>query len=136
VGSLSYSQLTYSIGLNEFCDSPHLHSGPLVGIYGATAPSRNGLSNANRQPPAEMAEELFWQTTKHTPRPPARLRGGRYRAEHHVGTFSLAYEVRPRQHHRQNAQYDNAKRIWMMGPGFPTEALLKQIRQSDRQSLT
>jgi hypothetical protein len=28
---------------------------------GATAPSRNGLSNANRERPAEMAEQLFWR---------------------------------------------------------------------------
>lgn len=65
VVSLGYAQLTHSIGLNDLCDSLQLHSGPLSGIRGATAPSRNGLSNANRERPAEMAEELFWQMLTH-----------------------------------------------------------------------
>jgi hypothetical protein len=51
VVSLAYAQLTHSIGLNDLCDSLPLHSGPLAGIRGATAPSRNGLSNANRERP-------------------------------------------------------------------------------------
>src|SRR4029453_4181223 len=61
VVSLVYAQLTHSIGLNDLCDSLQLHSGPLASIRGATAASRNGLSNANRERPAEMAEELFWR---------------------------------------------------------------------------
>src|SRR5436305_8646147 len=65
VVSLGYAQLTHSIGLNDVCDSLQLHSGPLAGIRGATAPSRNGLSNANRERPAEMAEQLFWQVMNH-----------------------------------------------------------------------
>lgn len=65
VVSLVYAQLTHSIGLNDLCDSLQLHSGPLAALRGATAPSRNGLSNANRQRPAEMAEQLFWQVMEH-----------------------------------------------------------------------
>jgi len=65
VVSLAYAQLTHSIGLNDLCDSLQLHSGPLGSVRGATAPSRNGLSNANRQRPAEMAEQLFWQVMDH-----------------------------------------------------------------------
>lgn len=65
VVSLLYAQLTHSIGLNDLCDSLQLHSGPLSGIRGATAASRNGLSNANRQRPAEMAEQLFWAAMSH-----------------------------------------------------------------------
>jgi len=65
VVSLGYAQLTHSIGLNDLCDSLQLHSGPLSGIRGATPPSRNGLSNANRERPAEMGEELFWQMLTH-----------------------------------------------------------------------
>src|SRR5436190_20658912 len=45
VVSLSYAQLTHSIGLTDVCDSMQLHSGPLTGVRSATAPSRNGLSN-------------------------------------------------------------------------------------------
>ncbi len=63
--SLAYAQLTHSIGLNDLCDSLQLHSGPLAGVRGATAPSRNGLSHANRERPAEMAEQLFWQVLGH-----------------------------------------------------------------------
>src|SRR4051812_27542404 len=62
VVSLGFAQLSHSIGLNDLCDSLQLHSGPLAAIGGATAPSRNGLSNANRERPAEMAEQLFWET--------------------------------------------------------------------------
>lgn len=65
VVSLGYAQLTHSIGLNDLCDSLQLHSGPLASIGGATAPSRNGLSNANRERPAEMAEQLFWGVMSH-----------------------------------------------------------------------
>src|SRR5436309_8782381 len=65
VVSLGYAQLSHSIGLNDLCDSLQLHSGPLAGIRGARAPSRNGLSNANRERPAEMAEQLFWQVINH-----------------------------------------------------------------------
>src|SRR6266704_3841411 len=65
VVSLVYAQLTHSIGLNDLCDSLQLHSGPLSSIRGATAPSRNGLSNANRERPAEMAEQLFWEMVGH-----------------------------------------------------------------------
>ena len=65
VVSLLYGQLTHSIGLNDLCDSLQLHSGPLASVRGATAPSRNGLSNANRERRAEMAEQLFWQVLGH-----------------------------------------------------------------------
>jgi len=63
--SLIYAQLTHSIGLNDVCDSLQLHSGPLSAVRGATAPSRNGLSNANKERPAEMAEKLFWAVMEH-----------------------------------------------------------------------
>jgi hypothetical protein len=65
VVSLLYGQLSHSLGLNDLCDALQLHSGPLVSVRGATAPSRNGLSNANRERPAEMAEQLFWQVLDH-----------------------------------------------------------------------
>jgi hypothetical protein len=61
VVSLAFAQLSHSIGLNDVCDALQLHSGALAAIAGASAPSRNGLSNANRERPAEMAEQLFWK---------------------------------------------------------------------------
>ena len=63
--SLLYAQLTHSIGLNDTCDSLQLHSGPLSAVRGARPPSRNGFSNANRERPADMAEQLFWRVTDH-----------------------------------------------------------------------
>jgi hypothetical protein len=65
VVSQAYAQLTHSISLNDVCDSLQLHSGPLVTIRGATPPSRNGFSNANRERSAEMAEKLFWAVLGH-----------------------------------------------------------------------
>ena len=58
--SLLYAQLTHSIGLNDVCDALGLHSGPLSSLRGATPPSRNNLSHANKVRPAAMAEQLFW----------------------------------------------------------------------------
>jgi hypothetical protein len=63
--SLLDAQLTHCIGLNDLCDSLQLHSGPLSTLRGATAPSRNGLSHANRERPARMAEQLFWRVLEH-----------------------------------------------------------------------
>jgi len=63
--SLLDAQLTHCIGLNDLCDSLQLHSGPLSTLRGATAPSRNGLSHANRERPAQMAEQLFWRVLAH-----------------------------------------------------------------------
>ena len=65
VVSLLEAQLSHCIGLNDLCDSLRLHSGPLSTIRGASPPSRNGLSHANRQRPAQMAQTLFWQVVEH-----------------------------------------------------------------------
>src|ERR1700761_4841051 len=65
VVALLSAQLTHSIGLNDVCDSLQLHSGPLSTIRGATAPSRNAFSHANRERSAEMAEQLFWSVLEH-----------------------------------------------------------------------
>ena len=65
VVSLLFAQFTHAVGLNDVCDSLRLHSGPLSAIRGATAPSRNGLSTANRERPAALAEALFWKTLAH-----------------------------------------------------------------------
>jgi hypothetical protein len=65
VVSLLVAQMTHSIGLNDVCDSLQLHSGPLSAIRGATPPSRNGFSHANRERSADMAERLFWSVLEH-----------------------------------------------------------------------
>jgi hypothetical protein len=65
VVSLLFAQFTHAVGLNDVCDSLRLHSGPLSAVRGATPPSRNNLSHANKVRPAAMAEQLFWQVLDH-----------------------------------------------------------------------
>ncbi|HVI70740.1 MAG TPA: IS4 family transposase [Pyrinomonadaceae bacterium] len=77
--SFVYAQLAHSIGLNDLCDSLQLHSGLLASVRGATPPSRNGLSHANRQRPAELAEQLFWQVTEHLGKQSPGFRAGQSR---------------------------------------------------------
>jgi hypothetical protein len=63
--SLLYAQLTHAIGLNDVCDSLRLHSGLLVTLRGATPPSRNNLSHANKERDASLAEKVFWSVLGH-----------------------------------------------------------------------
>jgi hypothetical protein len=77
--SLLDAQLTHCLGLNDLCDSLQLHSGPLSTIRGATAPSRNGLSHANRERPAGMAEQLFWRVLEHLKKQSPGFAGGKRR---------------------------------------------------------
>lgn len=61
VVSLIFTQLSHALSLNDVCDTLRNHSGALSTLRGATPPSRNGLSHANRIRNADMAESLFWQ---------------------------------------------------------------------------
>jgi Transposase DDE domain len=60
-----FAQLTHAIGLNDVCDALGLYSGPLSALRGATAPSRNNLSHANKHRDAALAERLFWSALEH-----------------------------------------------------------------------
>jgi len=62
VVTMVYAHLAHSLGLNDISDALRHHSGALASVRGATAPSRNGLSHANKVRSADMAEELFWET--------------------------------------------------------------------------
>ncbi len=77
VVSLLFAQFTHAVGLNDVCDALRLHSGPLAAIRGATPPSRNGLSTANRERSAALAEQLFWQTLEHLKSLSPAFAGGR-----------------------------------------------------------
>ena len=66
--SLLFAQLTGALGLNDVCDSLRLHRGPLSAVRGATPPSRNNLSHANKRRPAALAEKLFWSVLEHLQR--------------------------------------------------------------------
>src|SRR6266496_5220173 len=79
VVSLIFAQLAHSVGLNDLCDCLQLHAGPLGSVRGATAPSRNGLSHANRERPAAMAEELFWKVLEHLRAQSPGFQGGQRR---------------------------------------------------------
>lgn len=65
VVAMLHAHLTHAIGLNDVCDSLRNHQGQLCLIRGAKAPSRNGLSHANKTRSSKMAEELFWSVMKH-----------------------------------------------------------------------
>jgi len=65
VVSLIFAQLTHALGLNDVCDALRLNSGPLSAIRGASGPSKNGFSTANRERPAQMAQDLFWSVLEH-----------------------------------------------------------------------
>ena len=62
VNSMLFAQLSHALSLNDICDSLRNHMGSLSTMREAQAPSRNGLSHANRCRNADMAEELFWET--------------------------------------------------------------------------
>ena len=63
--SLLYAHLVHAIGLNDVCDGLRLNSGLLVTLRGATPPSRNNLSHANKERDASLAQKLFWAVLTH-----------------------------------------------------------------------
>jgi len=60
-----YAQLTHCISLNDICDGLRLHQGELNTIRGATPPSRNNLSHANRHRDCAFVERLFWEVLRY-----------------------------------------------------------------------
>ena len=65
VVALLFAQLTHAVGLNDVCDALRLYLGPLAAVRGATPPSRNNLSHANKHRDASLAEKLFWGVLSH-----------------------------------------------------------------------
>lgn len=63
--ALMFAHLTHAIGLNDVCDALRLNRGPLSALRGATPPSRNNLSYANKHRDAALAERLFWAMLAH-----------------------------------------------------------------------
>jgi hypothetical protein len=62
---LLYAQLAHALSLNDVCDALRLWATPLRALRGATPPSRNNLSHANKVRDCTMAESLFWHTLRH-----------------------------------------------------------------------
>jgi hypothetical protein len=65
VVALLYAQLSHALSLNDVCDSLRLMATPLRALRGATPPSRNALSHANKIRSSAMAEQLFWSVLGH-----------------------------------------------------------------------
>jgi len=65
VVALVHAQITHAIGLNDVCDSLQMHRDALSTIRGATPPSRNTLSHANKIRSSDMAEALYWSVMEH-----------------------------------------------------------------------
>jgi len=63
--ALLYAQFTHSLSLNDVCDALRHHSPKLSRVRGATPPSKNAFSHANRGRDGQMAEALFWQILNH-----------------------------------------------------------------------
>src|SRR6185436_14379040 len=61
VVALLYAQLSHALSLNDVCDGLRLMATPLRALRGATPPSRNALSHANKIRDCGMAEALFWE---------------------------------------------------------------------------
>ncbi|MBL7215067.1 MAG: IS4 family transposase [Phycisphaerae bacterium] len=63
--SMLHVQVAHSLSLNDVADTLRNHSSALSTIRGATPPSRNGLSHANRARDPNMAQALFWDVLSH-----------------------------------------------------------------------
>ena len=65
VVSMLHVQIAHSLSLNDVVDALRNHSSSLYTIRGATPPSRNGLSHANKVRDPSMAQALFWDVLSH-----------------------------------------------------------------------
>jgi hypothetical protein len=64
LSAMLFAQLSHAMGLNDVCDWLRLKAGALA-RFGVAPPSKNGLSNANKERDAEFVEKLFWSTLSH-----------------------------------------------------------------------
>lgn len=92
VVSLIYAQLTHALGLNDVCDALRLNAGPLSAMRGATPPSKNALSHANRERDAAMAETLFWKMLEELQRLAPQF-GGKHRRPRFAFRFKRMIHV-------------------------------------------
>lgn len=80
VVALVHAQLSHALSLNDVCDGLSNWRTPLQGIRGATPPSRNALSHANKVRSYELAERVMYSTLEHLQRQwPSFARGTRPR---------------------------------------------------------
>lgn len=62
--TMLFAQLTGAISLNDVCDWLRMKAHVLI-RHGLSAPSRNGLSHANKERDAAFMEKLFWEQLEH-----------------------------------------------------------------------
>jgi hypothetical protein len=62
--AMIFAQLTGAISLNDVCDWLRMKAHVLM-RHGLSAPSRNGLSHANKERDAAFMEKLFWEQLEH-----------------------------------------------------------------------
>lgn len=79
VVALLYAQISHALSLNDVCDGLRLWATPLRTLRGATPPSRNALSHANKIRAHTMAEQLFWRVLAHLQEGFPRFRDGQAR---------------------------------------------------------
>ena len=91
VVALLYAQMAHALSLNDVCEALQLWATPLRALRGATPPSRNNLSHANKKRDAALAEAVFWQVLGHLQntfpafgRGPTKGRAWRFRRTIHV----------------------------------------------------
>ena len=78
---LILGHLSHASCLTEICDDADLNRRKLSLVRNATPGRRNTFSHANRTRPAELAEEVYWETARHLGEvspdfiPPKRVRG-------------------------------------------------------------
>lgn len=83
VVALLYAHLSHALSLNDICDSLRMMATPLRALRGATPPSRNALSHANKTRDWRMGEALFWAVSDHLQKSfPAFHRGANPRLVH------------------------------------------------------
>jgi hypothetical protein len=59
LATMLFAQFSRAMELNDMCNWLRLKA-PVLARFGVTPPSRNGLSNANKERDALFAEKLFW----------------------------------------------------------------------------
>ena len=64
LATMLFAQFSRAMGPNDVCDWLRLKA-PILARLGVTLPSRNGLSNANKERNALFAEKLFWSLLGH-----------------------------------------------------------------------
>jgi hypothetical protein len=62
--AMIFAQLTGAISLNDVCDWLRMKA-HVLSRHGLSAPSRNGLSHANKERDAAFMEKLFWEQLEH-----------------------------------------------------------------------